>query len=882
MSTIQANMGADYELGAQRKRRMIATYGKATKRRVPKTVFTPVTASASASEDEPVAAPNKTAAHPPVSPRSHPPPARHNAVKQDRGKLSKPAPPRNMADRKRKATQNRKSQDQPQPEPVADGPVARALSSVSKAGRSRITRPVKEPAVRPNGKEVEPASVHQYDPYDVMDIEATEPRLSSPPPTPTLHGGANPPKPSSHILGQQRPAQAAPGKSAQKRSGQRQHQIPLHLAQGLAPGPKQAAAPSANIVQEQSQSMSIKKPGFIISAKKSRKRLIDALAEQESDDDDTVLGEESVDSQAASSQTMLSQSSNTSILEDQSSPSTPKAKTRTAPATASRTFVRSNSALKFTYGEGRTLREEEDSLLESIALPELPSYSKRRLELGGPRKSASSAGAFDIEDDEITGKSPSSKLRGIHELRQAGANSRVADAMQDLIDQIGAPGMGALSSRRAALLQVAEKMQDKTFTTQCRDHGIESVLLMDIGKEADTICCYLILSSLVIFAARGPSAHIGQLLRTEEASPVLAQLLGLVEDIKKVAKDRKSNLSKRSQSSIGTIESLLRDLPIWDGGKPSFISPRCLVIKWLQLLVAQGVLFGGDLAIFTPVVTSRIFAVLVDASGDNEYWEYPKTPKSIELSGALSVLNAHAVSLAATQGGNSEWVEEYLPKIADTFATSLRAPARESKVVEDLMLKLTINVTNNNHAAPRVFSSKGVLPALASSIASKFQQALALIAQDTWAEGITDSLVLRLGILINFVEHDAAIRQMVDECQHERRQPVKELIQLFIENYRRTGEADSMEKTHLNVAFGYLSVLLGYLSLHGPVRHKVIHSHSARSIGPLVGSIREFVAHYEQVENALNEGDDDDGHRGTYATRLQQLVQELEFKATHD
>ncbi len=86
-----------------------------------------------------------------------------------------------------------------------------------------------------------------------------------------------------------------------------------------------------------------------------------------------------------------------------------------------------------------------------------------------------------------------------------------------------------------------------------------------------------------------------------------------------------------------------------------------------------------------------------------------------------------------------------------------------------------------------------------------------------------------------------------------------------------------MEKTHLNVAFGYLSVILGYLALHRPVRQKLISSHSAKSIGPLIGSIREFIAQHEQVEN-----DDGDRHHGSYAERLQELVQQLEDNAAHD
>jgi hypothetical protein len=503
----------------------------------------------------------------------------------------------------------------------------------------------------------------------------------------------------------------------------------------------------------------------------------------------TEEGEDVPDTQFHSSQPIFSQRSDAPELNDQSLPATPQPKTRTAPGTGARTFARSSSALKFTYGQGRKVLEEEDSLLESLALPAESSYTRRRLEPEGPKRPASVTGGFDYDgDDGIANSSPSSKLRDIHELRQAGANSRVADAMQDLIDQIGKPGTSSSSSRRSALLQVAEKMRDKTFIRQCRDHGVESIILKDIGKETDTICGYLILSSLVTIIAKGPSAHVGQLLRTEEAGPIFARLLSIGEDIKTVAKDRKSNLSKRSQSSLIAIESLLRELPIWDGDRPSFISPRSLVIKCLQLLIAQDVLIGRDPTIFTEAVRKHLFEVLSDASDNTAYWDYPKTVRSVELCGALSVLDFHAISVAATQGGSSEWARQYLPIIADAFYASLQTPSNGSNTVEDMILKLTINVTNNNFAAPSIFAAKGLLPALAASISSNFDHALALISQDSWAEGILDSLVLRLGILINFAEHSDLVRQIVNDCQHESQEPVKELIRLFIENHRRTSE----------------------------------------------------------------------------------------------
>ncbi|GAP87655.2 putative rheb small monomeric gtpase protein [Rosellinia necatrix] len=842
-------MGNEYELGAQRKKRMVTTYGRLAKKRQPKTVFTPLTASDSMSEDDPIAAASDgamTSRQPPPapSPKHKSPSVRFKELDGTCDKQAMPVASQNItnSDRKRKVSQiykprelSRSGAHELEEEDPTTAPAPR---------RSRITQPESRSAAKPGGRER--TFIQQRASSNSMDAGPSKPRISSPPPTPT------PPrisklmnKSSSSHVARQKSTNALPVKKTERQLAPEQRQIPLHLARDPAILPKLSNLPT-EAPTEQTRSKHTERASGSRVVKKRRKRLIDVLVEQEINDT-TALGEDITNTQGTSSQTIFSQSSNISELDNESPPETPKHKVRTAPTVGIRTFARSSSALKFTYGQGRKVLEEEDDLLESLVLPGETSYPRRRLDLDGPKKSASVAGAFDYDnDDGATNNSPGSKLRDIHELRQAGANSRVADAMQDLIDQIKEPGTDFLSSRRAALLQVAEKMRDKNFIRQCRDHGVESIMLKGISKETDTICGYLILSSLVTIIASRVSTPISQLLCTEEAGPIFARLLNISEDIKKVAKDRGSNLSKRSQSSISTIESLLQGLPIWDGDRPTFISPRNLAIKCLQLLIAQDVHISRDPAIFTGAVTRHLFGVLSDATDNPEYWDYPKTARSIELCGTLFVLDAHAASVAATEG-SSAWAIPYLCTMANAFYISLQTPTRDSKMLDNLILKLTINMTNNNHAAPNAFASKEpLLAALATSISDQFNHALTLISQDTWIDGILDSLVLRLGILINFAEHSELVRQMVNDYQHGNGEPVRELIQLFNENHRRTGEADSMEKTHLNVAFGYLSVLLGYLALHEP------------------------------VEDAMTDGDDDDHHRGGYAERLQELVQQLE------
>ncbi|KAI0012811.1 hypothetical protein F4779DRAFT_566957 [Xylariaceae sp. FL0662B] len=872
-------MATKQDLGALRQRGLM-TYGKAARKRQPKPTFTP-TASEPASDNDSSLKPKTITRRRPAlvtSPSHSSPSAKSRSIDRMQDTKAESNGSRSnlpSSDKKRKISQVYASRGRPQ-EPSLSEEDSTPPSNMARRSRTYAPEKACTAVVSNTRQRVRTSS-------ESMDMDVAEAKLSSPPLTPT------PPSALKHteIITVESPTRMTtkPSKSKETKKEQpRQQQIPIRFTREEVAKSKPS---STTMTTMNGKVPSTSKSATNMVSKKPRKRLIDALVEQTRDEDVESVDDGS-DSQINSSQPALStQTSDVFTADSQEPPQTPNAKPRIVASTSTKTFTRSSSALKFTYGQGRrVLEEEEDNLLEALTMPEDPSFSLkgRRLELGTPQKLARSGVSFD-DDDSTADGSPNSKLRHIHELRQAGANSRVADTMQDLADQMGCPGDKPLSSRRAALLQVAEKIKDKTFMRQCRDHGVEATLLKGVGKESDLISGYLILSTLVTILAKWPSSHIVQLLKLGNPANMFARYLNMSQDIKATARDRKSNLSKRSQNSIIAIQSSLCELPIWDTATPSRVSPRSLVLKLLQLLVTQDRNIGSDPTIFSPGVTQALFAVLSEAAAEEtDYWNYPTSVESIDLWNALSVLDLHAVAVAESQHTRGEWASRYLPLVADVFGSAGRATAEESHKLEGAVLKLTINLTNNNLEAPDIFVSKGLIPPLVVSICNSFAQIWASLSQDSWVDGILDSLVLRLGILINFSEHSSLVRQVINDCHHDGQRPIDELIRLFLENYRRTAEADSMETSRLNVAFGYLSVLLGYLALHTPVRQKMKTSHSAKSIGPLLDSIREFIAHYKKVdqEHAVDEGDDGPRAHGGYAERLQELVHHLEDQTAYD
>jgi hypothetical protein len=84
-----------------------------------------------------------------------------------------------------------------------------------------------------------------------------------------------------------------------------------------------------------------------------------------------------------------------------------------------------------------------------------------------------------------------------------------------------------------------------------------------------------------------------------------------------------------------------------------------------------------------------------------------------------------------------------------------------------------------------------------------------------------------------------------------------------------------MEETQLNVALGYLSVLLGYLCLRDSIRERFVSVHPRKSMRPLLDSVDEFIAFHHKVAEAEAEGNSKQGSETAALTRLQNLVDQL-------
>jgi len=88
-------------------------------------------------------------------------------------------------------------------------------------------------------------------------------------------------------------------------------------------------------------------------------------------------------------------------------------------------------------------------------------------------------------------------------------------------------------------------------------------------------------------------------------------------------------------------------------------------------------------------------------------------------------------------------------------------------------------------------------------------------------------------------------------------------------------QADSVEESQKNVAFGYLSVLLGYFCLLPELSDRIVTLQPRKTIRPLVASIEEFIMHHKAADELIDA--DEDGYRANtgLTERLESLVVQL-------
>jgi len=565
-----------------------------------------------------------------------------------------------------------------------------------------------------------------------------------------------------------------------------------------------------------------------------RTRITDRLkASAPNSSDDESQDEEDVPSRSvpnlkpAVSSTSTSQESNSFSHVDRS-------QDRPAKPTASGSLI--------TYSQQRSHLADDDiesALMLDISMetPERPAASSRRV--GKPASISRSTSYVDEELEDA----PAAGLRTIHELRAGGRNARIRGEIEDLIGEVADHASTARSRRRGALLDLTTKLLDKTFAEQIISHGFDNALLKQCRTPTDPAADFLLATSLLLLLQSEPPKHT--LVSFGEVLPYICKLLAESTDIAKVIKERRSNMSRSAQGDVVALSDKLKNFQgLWSDTQPTHMSSRLIALKILEIVVGK-LRETGDKSELVP---SEALTLLVPK--DILSALQTDAIKAFEASLIISILEA-----LKTLSPASSWPESCISLVAAlpaTFAMHWQVPAG----TKWLAYRLCANITNESSVMRTAFIEQDAVRHLMAEIVTGLEHMqnppVTTEVSDANPARDFDILVLAIGTLINLTEHSAVAQQhAIDTTALP---SLTSIVNAFLEGQKRAEEAESVEQSAANVAYGYLAIMLANLCQDSGARQMIRSLLPGGRLDVLVAAVDEFVQHHQRVDGMESDG----------------------------
>ncbi|KAF2756038.1 hypothetical protein EJ05DRAFT_487846 [Pseudovirgaria hyperparasitica] len=565
-----------------------------------------------------------------------------------------------------------------------------------------------------------------------------------------------------------------------------------------------------------------------LDTRQGKRRLIDRLIQSEEEaSEDSSSGDESfhsVPTEPISSQYDSSQISDPPALMRQTSSFRTK---RSGPTGARITYAKQRSHLEESM-------VEDGDILGAITMgsptdmkPSAKSWSQPLISRSGDTSH------FDMDDDDLSDSGAG--MKSIHELRIAGANRQFSNEVDALFEDLDQPKKASLSSRRSALINLGAKLTDKRFVSKLLDKGLSRRIFNAhvADYSQDPILGFAFSACVAFILTADKSTAVLADIRESGTLECLASLLDRTDDIAHLVKARRTNMSRIAQKAVMDLHEIVRSSThLWAVASSTSISPRLLALRGLELSTRSLRKAGDRDELLTQDHLAKVLAIA-------------ETSSSGSATGSVSPLDQRcvyyslSVALDTTLGDTASevWSTANQHRFRDIAASFLDTPPRFGPKVEQLATKLCLNLTNNNAHTSALFASPVIIQSFLCSIDSRFNLLSSPLSPADRSIAI-DHLVLGLGAMINLAEFSDAARLAVLAPGDVL---LNALLRIHLEGAEKVAEADSLEESNANVAFGYLSVLLANLCLNETVRGKVRGKMPQGGLEGLVGALAQFV-----------------------------------------
>jgi hypothetical protein len=331
------------------------------------------------------------------------------------------------------------------------------------------------------------------------------------------------------------------------------------------------------------------------------------------------------------------------------------------------------------------------------------------------------------------------------------------------------------------MIDFCTKMADGKFVSQLLDSSLFQQFLKSITSNGDAVFDFTAAGAIIFILKTDPIYTVLDQICRSNIIPALMKLLENDNEIRKIAKDRKTNASKIAQESIIKFSTLLQD-SVWSADKPKKLTPQLVAMKAIELAVL-GLRKAGST--MTLLSRSDVLKIL-DVGDENprDLWDngvgWNQDPIVMDL--AFSILEATSI----TKQQQDLWTDSMLRslnKILCLYWAHNFSLHNEYQDLPTLAIKLCMNLTNNKPEACQPFAMSAFTQPLVFCIMRGFQSLFTGSEQSQRTE-VYERLILTLGAMINLAELSDEVR---DGCD-DRAFLIEKLVNTFLEGSERAAE----------------------------------------------------------------------------------------------
>lgn len=521
---------------------------------------------------------------------------------------------------------------------------------------------------------------------------------------------------------------------------------------------------------------------------------------------------------------------------------------------------------KFTYGGQRTfLRDENQSFEAMLAQPfdeglSSPVVLASRNFPGPGQADSRKKDEFDISDDE----NGATGMRSVFELRAAAKSKTFSTNLDSIIDDLKDDSDAGRSRRQRALFELWKSLLNRQNRVLFTQNGSEFYVFEALRNAQDVITKATAAGILAgILSDPDSTIDVTHLCETSIVD-LLTSILDDDRDLLAIARHRRSNMTKLSQASVAEMQSEMMKQDLWLTTKAQTLSPRLISLRGLESLVRKLRESGNVQAtVLTNDTLTKLLAIVNDDALPCIRKDRTVPTALFKLETAMSILESCSISQTCI-ADRTIWTTSLLSKLVEAITASLGLNSTNGRQIKELALRVTVNLANEKENA-HYFAQRSFLAEMLSIIIDGLKLA------DTGIEDPAqfDRLLLALGAMVNLAESSSFIHHPDLKLEAG---SIDKLTLAFVANRKRAADADSLEKSQANVAYGYLAVILGHLCQEPALKIRIAAKLPGKRLAMVIQAVEEFILYHQVADKdqASNEA------YASFTARLKPVVDTLQ------